>query len=155
MDANTLNTLLVEDQVLDTELMTKYLARLGCSVVAVSTGREAIAFIDSGNIDLVVCDVHLADKMTGFELLEHTRLTQDEYDLPFILVTASKVETAIQTQLKHGRGVNICQKWDGVIQKVRDYVHDYKLDFEPEPAFDNQCFSFKRLKKLSSWRPWS
>lgn len=150
-----MNTLLVEDESLDSELMTKYLRKLGCSVNSVTTGQEAIQILDSDEVDLVVCDINLADDIDGFALLKHARLKKPMEELPIILVTASHVNSEMYDQLRIDGGVDICQKWEGVIQKVRDFIQDHqrKTMVASSNSSNDTHFSFNRMKKFN-WRPW-
>lgn len=125
-----MNALLVEDENLDAELMGKYLIKLGCEVTTVKTGSGAIEALDRQTFNFVICDINLSDDIGGFELLKHARRSKDHIEMPIVLVTASNVSSEMFTELRQYGGVDICQKWDGVIQKVRDFVQSYKEEYQ-------------------------
>jgi CheY-like chemotaxis protein len=62
------HVVLIDDQRDHLAYMTTLLRRLRYSVVAFSSAREALAYIDRSEVDLVIADVLMPD-MDGFELL--------------------------------------------------------------------------------------
>lgn len=76
--------LLVEDDPKIASLLTKGLRRQGFQVDWVSTGREAIARLDRGGVDLQLLDLGLPD-IDGLEVLREAR--ERGMDLPVIIIT--------------------------------------------------------------------
>lgn len=76
--------LLVEDDPKIASLLTKGLRRQGFQVDWVSTGREAIARLDRGGVDLQLLDLGLPD-IDGLEVLGEMR--ERSIDVPVIVVT--------------------------------------------------------------------
>lgn len=62
------HVVLIDDQRDHLAYMTTLLRRMRYSVVAFSSAREALAYIDVSEVDLVIADVSMPD-MDGFELL--------------------------------------------------------------------------------------
>lgn len=89
VDANQSRVLVVDDEPMVLEVVTKYLERDGFQVATASSGLEAIASIESMRPDLVVLDVMLPE-VDGFDILGRIRRKSD---MPVILLTARTEET--------------------------------------------------------------
>jgi len=79
------NLLIVEDDAQIASLLTAELGRLGYSLAAVGTGREALQNIERTTPDLVLLDLGLPD-IDGHEVLRHLRDTRNT--TPVICLTA-------------------------------------------------------------------
>ena len=77
--------LVVDDEPIVRDVMTRYLERDGHRVVSVATGDEARAQIECEAPDLVVLDIMLPGETDGLALCRWIRSTSE---LPVILVTA-------------------------------------------------------------------
>jgi diguanylate cyclase (GGDEF)-like protein/PAS domain S-box-containing protein len=79
--------LVVDDEELNRELLVRRLRRDGYDVVAVASGPEALALLDTEPVDLVLLDV-MMPRMSGVEVLRALRLRFSAARLPVIMVTA-------------------------------------------------------------------
>ncbi len=80
--------LVIEDEVLLSELLAEELERLGYDVVIAHDGRQGLERISASAPDLIICD-RAMPKMTGFELLDRLRGIYPQHgDIPFIFLTA-------------------------------------------------------------------
>ncbi len=61
------------------------LEQQGYKVTASISSKDAIAALDATAMDLLICDLSLEQKHTGFEVIEHARRRDSE--VPAILVT--------------------------------------------------------------------
>ncbi len=86
MGGSTDTILLVEDDAALRMLCRINLEMDGFRVVEAARVREAEDQLASGDVDVVVMDVHLGHETT-LELLD--RLTQDQPDLPVLLLSGS------------------------------------------------------------------
>jgi CheY-like chemotaxis protein len=78
-----ISVLLVEDEVLISNLVADCLTASGFSVHEVTTADEALRFIDSGaNIDVLFTDVNLPGSMDGAELA--TRARERRPEMPIV-----------------------------------------------------------------------
>jgi CheY-like chemotaxis protein len=64
--------LVVDDEPLLRQNLSKFLAVLGHDVLVAGNGREALAVIERSSVDLVITDVNMPD-MDGLELLNALR----------------------------------------------------------------------------------
>ncbi len=81
--------LIVDDEPMVREVVTRYLERDGFGVGEAATGDEALAKLDSFRPDLVVLDIMLPG-IGGLDILSSIRA---ERDLPVIMLTARADET--------------------------------------------------------------
>lgn len=77
--AAAISVLLVEDEVLVSNLVADCLAESGFRVHEVTTADDALRFIESGvNVDVLFTDVNLPGGMNGAELAERVRELRPE-----------------------------------------------------------------------------
>ncbi|MEM7095497.1 MAG: response regulator transcription factor [Actinomycetota bacterium] len=84
MAADTQTVLVVDDEPMVREVLTRYLEHDGFGVVEAADGDEAVDMIDRERLDLVLLDLMLP-KRHGLEVLRHARATSE---VPVILLTA-------------------------------------------------------------------
>lgn len=91
--------LVVDDNDANIELLTAYLDRLRCRILAARDGEEALAIFDRDRPDLVLLDI-MMPRMSGFQVCEAIRERDDEARTPVLVVTAlnqvADVERAIE-----------------------------------------------------------
>lgn len=78
------NILMVDDDKDIVDLVSDILEDEGFKVIKAYTGKEAIAQVESINVDLIILDIMMPD-MDGFEVLRKIR---DKVDVPIIFLTA-------------------------------------------------------------------
>lgn len=89
-----MTVLLVEDEVLISNLVAEALAERGFTVHEVTTADEAWQYIGSGaNIDVLLTDINLPGSMNGAELAQRVR--QLRPDLPIVYASARYGSTDI------------------------------------------------------------
>ncbi len=77
--------LIVEDELAQRQILETELSKLGNRVVAVETGAEAVAELESQDFDLVVTDLQLPD-FDGVEVIRRARDAGNE--VPILVITA-------------------------------------------------------------------
>jgi DNA-binding NtrC family response regulator len=89
-----MRVLLIDDDDVLRDLLSRELTRRGHEVVAAATGKEGIAKAPTANAEVVLLDLNLPD-MSGLDVLRQLRA--DKLDAEVILLTAhGTVDTAIQ-----------------------------------------------------------
>ena len=85
-----LNVLVVEDNLINQKIVSKYLSKWGASYDIAENGRIAVEKVINNKYDLVLMDLHMPE-MSGYEATEKIRAQKDKYcqDLPIIALTAS------------------------------------------------------------------
>ncbi len=80
------NILLVEDDFLNRRLTKKILVLGDYNVLEAKNSREAIRFLETESIDLIILDINLGeDDVNGIEL---SHQINEQYQIPFIFLTA-------------------------------------------------------------------
>jgi PAS domain S-box-containing protein len=80
--------LIVEDEPLAREGMTKILQKAGYQTVVAEHGKEAIDLLPQKRPDLILCDINMP-VMDGYEVLTELRKMSPEYAaIPFVFLTA-------------------------------------------------------------------
>ena len=91
--ASHLRLLLVDDEEAILRSYTAFFVRHGATVVAASSGRDALEHMQAGRFDVVVSDIAMPE-MSGLEFLMNVR--SFDPDMPVILMTgAPDLETAV------------------------------------------------------------
>jgi sigma-B regulation protein RsbU (phosphoserine phosphatase) len=87
MSGPACSILVVDDEELNREGLTRRLQRHGYEVTAARTGREAVELLGERRFDLVLLDIMMPG-MNGLEVLKFLRRVDSLIDLPIIMVTA-------------------------------------------------------------------
>ncbi|HYO02981.1 MAG TPA: response regulator [Mycobacterium sp.] len=83
--------LAVDDQPANLRLLDAVLTPRGYRVLTASSGPDALALLESGDVDLVLLDVVMPD-MDGYEVCRRIRATPATEFLPVVMITASGSE---------------------------------------------------------------
>ncbi len=87
-----LNTVLViEDQELQSNMLTQQLTDRGVEVKQAFTGKEALALLDEHTFDCIILDLKLPD-ISGFELLDTIKAIPALAHIPVIINTAMELD---------------------------------------------------------------
>ncbi len=88
------HVLLAEDDAVSREIACKMLERLGCTVVAVENGREALEASERGSFDLALLDMNMPE-MGGLEAARVLRARENggARRMPIVALTGGNVET--------------------------------------------------------------
>jgi len=101
MDTEKLKVLVVEDEPLISEMITKSLRLEGYAVESATTGEEGLKKVKETNPDLVLLDV-LLPKIDGWEVLTRLRDDAKSRSLPIIMLTALADEKSKVQGLRGG-----------------------------------------------------
>jgi len=83
-DGTPISVLVVEDEVLISNLVADVLSASGFLVHEVTTADEALRYIDSGaDIDVLFTDINLPGSMNGAELAERARALRPEMPIVY------------------------------------------------------------------------
>lgn len=104
-----LTVLAVDDQRLNIDLMMQYLDHLEVRGLYASTGKEAMAFIATESIDMVLLDLHMPEQ-DGFQVVERIRAGGSaNAQVPVIAMTADAFQSTRERALAAG--------FDGLLTK--------------------------------------
>jgi len=93
--------LLVDDEELNLDMLSRRLRRSGFAVEVASSGREALQKMSIQEFDLVLLD-QMMPELSGSEVLRMIRLRHSSEALPVIMVTAVAESEKIAEALEHG-----------------------------------------------------
>jgi CheY-like chemotaxis protein len=82
-------------------LLSLILQRNNHTIVTMDNGLEALTFLATSKVDLVVTDIHMPH-MSGLALLDELRANERTRDLPVIIRTASIQEELRQAASQKG-----------------------------------------------------
>ena len=101
MEHPTNTLLLVDDEPMNRDALSRRLERSGYRVLLAEGGEQALAILASERIDLVLLDVMMPG-MTGLDVLRRMRGSRSLADLPVIMVTAKDASSDIVEALTLG-----------------------------------------------------
>ena len=94
MSTRRTNVLVVEDEVLISEMVSDVLSENGFDVHAVTSGERALSYLDSGpEVDVLFTDINLEGRMDGSTLAKAAR--ERRPDLPIVYCSGRYSSTAI------------------------------------------------------------
>lgn len=97
-----INILVVDDMEAMRGMIKMCLQQLGAAKVSETfNGEAAWKILQSKRIDLIVCDWDMP-KMTGIQLLEKIRTSQEHQHIPFLLLTATTDKKQVISAIKMG-----------------------------------------------------
>ena len=99
--------LVVDDQPSVCKEVASFL-RGGYTVHAFKSGKEALAYLDSHHVDLILLDYYMPE-MTGFEVLLSIRQRKDLADVPVVFLTA-EVNDRLEREMKQRGAIDYLTK---------------------------------------------
>lgn len=120
--------LIVEDDSFVAEVYLAKLTEMGYEAVLAQNGKEGLAALENGNVDLILLDI-LMPVMGGAEMLEEVRKKEEWKSIPVILLTNVGEKESIQKMRAFG---------------VKDYL--IKSHFTPAEVIEKIEAVFKNGK---------
>ena len=99
--SNTHPVLLVEDNELNRDMLTRRLSRAGLTVIAAEDGQQALDLMRAHHPSVVLMDMNLP-VLDGWSACKQARLDDDIKHIPIIALTAHAMETDRQEALDAG-----------------------------------------------------
>jgi len=88
--------LVVDDNEINRDLLSRYLERQGYTVQVADNGRRALEMIATGAFDLVLLDIMMPE-LNGYQVLQHLKKSETWRDLPVIMISAlDEIDSAIR-----------------------------------------------------------
>ena len=87
IDASKYTILIVDDETIARDIFEGHLVTEGYNLVSVSSGWQALQYLEQNQVDLVVLDV-MMPHMDGFTVCERIKTNDRWRKIPVILVTA-------------------------------------------------------------------
>ena len=88
--------LVVDDNEINRDLLSRYLERQGHTVQVAHNGRQALEMIATGAFDLVLLDIMMPE-LNGYQVLQHLKHSETWRDLPVIMISAlDEIDSAVR-----------------------------------------------------------
>ena len=88
--------LVVDDNEINRDLLSRYLERQGHTVRVADNGRQALEMIATGAFDLVLLDIMMPE-LNGYQVLQHLKHSETWRDLPVIMISAlDEIDSAVR-----------------------------------------------------------
>lgn len=119
-----MKVLLVEDEILIQKSLKMLMEKKNAEVVAVSSGKEAIAKIKEMDFDRIVCDLMLTD-ISGFDVIEESksRYSKDQIQKKFIIMTAYSSSQVIEKAQNYGCEV-LNKPFENINEVIQIFLND-------------------------------
>src|SRR4051812_23679147 len=114
--------LVVDDNEMNRDTLSRQLERAGYSVATASEGLEALGMIDRDSFDLILLDVMMPG-LTGIELLKIVRNDHSATDLPIIMATARDKSENMVEALSLGANDYVTKPLDFPVVLARIEAH--------------------------------
>ena len=111
MDSTHGRILVVDDNEMNRDLLSRRLARKGHSVEVAEDGRQALEMVEAGCFELVLLDIMMPG-IDGYEVLRKLREDHEPADLPVIMATAKSESEDIVAALKMGANDYVTKPFD-------------------------------------------
>jgi len=110
--------LVVDDNEINRDLLSRYLARLGHTVQAAADGRQALTMIGSGAFDLVLLDIMMPE-LNGYQVLQHLKDSSNWRDLPVIMISALDEMDSVVRCIELGAADYLSKPFNPVLLRAR------------------------------------
>ncbi len=122
MEKVTGRLLVVDDNDLNREMLSRRLERKGFEVVSASDGRSALKLVEEDNFDLMLLDIMMPG-MTGIEVLDILRKRFSPAELPIIMATAKTQSEDVVAALSLGANDYVTKPIDFAVLLARVDTH--------------------------------
>jgi adenylate cyclase len=110
--------LVVDDNEINRDLLSRYLARLGHRVQVAPDGRRALEMIDTGAFDLVLLDIMMPE-LNGYQVLQHLQDSPNWRDLPVIMISALDEMDSVVRCIELGAADYLSKPFNPVLLRAR------------------------------------
>ena len=110
--------LVVDDNPVNRDLLSRQLARAGYSILTAENGREALEMVQMQDFDLVLLDIMMPE-VDGFEVLRRLKADEALRDIPVIMISAlDEIDSAVRC-IEMGAEDYLSKPFDPVLLKAR------------------------------------
>jgi sigma-B regulation protein RsbU (phosphoserine phosphatase) len=116
--ANPGRILIVDDDDVNRQIMSRQLERQGHVAVSTETGAEALKLLKRVPFDLIILDVMMPG-MSGFEVLEKLKADERLRETPVIVISALEDPSAMAACIEMGAEDYLPREYDPIILRAR------------------------------------
>src|SRR6185436_10578219 len=137
--------LLVDDDAMNRDALSRRLTRTGYTVLTAENGMDALGMINTHRIDAVLLDVMMPG-MSGLETLRSLRMSRSVSDLPVIMVTAKDGSDDMVEALDLGANDYVV-----ALARIRAQVTARRAD--PLTGLPNRLLFVERINNILKTEP--
>jgi sigma-B regulation protein RsbU (phosphoserine phosphatase) len=112
------NLLVVDDNEMNRDMLSRRLERLGHQVEVATNGRDALAMLETQNFDLVLLDIMMPE-MNGYEVLEYLKADKTLRHIPVIMITAVDEIESVARCIELGAEDYLPKPFNPILLKAR------------------------------------
>ncbi len=147
MDQTNATLLLVDDEAMNRDALSRRLARRGYTVLTAESGASALEMIGAHRVDAVLLDVMMPG-MSGLETLRRLRESRSVSDLPVIMVTAKDRAEDVVEALELGANDYVTKPIDFPIALARIRTQVAARRADPLTGLPNRAMFMDRVDRL-------
>jgi diguanylate cyclase (GGDEF)-like protein len=151
MDQTNATLLLVDDDAMNRDALSRRLARRGYTVLTAESGPSALAMVGTHRVDAVLLDVMMPG-MSGLETLRRLREARSVSDLPVIMVTAKDRAEDVVEALDLGANDYVTKPIDFPIALARIRTQVTARRADPLTGLPNRAMFMDRVDRLIAGR---
>lgn len=120
--------LLVEDNEMNRDMLTRRLERQGFAIICAADGGSGVAMAKEHHPDIILMDVALGE-MDGWEATQHIKADSSSADIPIIALTAHALESDRRKSIEVG-----CVDFDTKPIDLPRLLNKIRACLAPEPS---------------------
>lgn len=140
MNNNEYSLLIVDDNEMNRDMLSRRLQRCGFSTSMAQDGRKALDMLETENFDLILLDVMMPN-MNGCEVLEHMKSSYDLKHIPVIMISAVEEVNVVVKCIENGAADFLQKPFNPVLlnarinaclekKRLRDNEQEYRKQIE-------------------------
>ncbi len=110
--------LVVDDNASNRDMLSRRLKQQGYDVSTAESGRQALEWVATQPVDLVLLDVMMPE-MNGYEVLEHLKANSTWRDIPVIMISALDEIASVVRCIEKGAEDYLPKPFDPVLLRAR------------------------------------
>jgi DNA-binding response OmpR family regulator len=110
--------LVVDDDELNRDLLTRYLERQGHTIAVAENGRQALEMVKKHSFDMVLLDVMMPE-MNGYQVLQRLKADATWWDIPVIMISALDEIDSVVRCIELGAEDYLPKPFDPVLLRAR------------------------------------
>lgn len=118
MDEASAVILVVDDNEMNRDMLSRRLQRQGYKIVLAEDGERALDILRQQTFDLVMLDI-MMPKMNGYEVLEHLKADPQLYHIPVIMISAVDDLDSVVKCIEMGAEDYLFKPFNPVLLKAR------------------------------------
>lgn len=118
MDSSDGYILIVDDEEINRELLSRHLGRQGYTIFTAQTGAAAFEILDTHFCDLIILDIMMPE-MNGYKVLELLKTNQAYAHIPVIIISALGDMTSVTHCIELGAEDYLPKSFDPILLKAR------------------------------------